>query len=190
MAKKFMTYEALVDDYEVLRSLGIGGVLIDDDGNEIEASKGLICVKDTLMDSKAYKGKKNPNTWNMKAASSADTDVYFCAPQITDTGTNTNGNMAYFGANTLCITVPAGYPVRFEKAVPGFTYNLGSDNFSTAPDLKNGKKYATINKGLLVATDVKPVSGVYFEITKAVNFTEGTRAAGSGYTVEFKRAYA
>lgn len=40
-----MTYQALVDDYEVLRSLGIAGVLVNSSDKEIDADKGLICAK-------------------------------------------------------------------------------------------------------------------------------------------------
>lgn len=182
-----MTYQALVDDYEVLRSLGIAGVLVNSSDKEIDADKGLICAKKSLMDSRAYAGRKNPNTWNMKAATASDTEVYVCAPQITDVAKNTNGNVAYVGANTLMITAPAGIITRYEKLVPGYMYAFGSGCFSTAPD--TSKKFATIADGKLVATATEPTSGVYFKIDEAVNFAEGTRKSLSGYRVTFCRAY-
>lgn len=190
MARQIMTYESLVSDVERLRTLRIGGIFVDSGDDEAEVAKGTLCVRTGLADSKAYAGKKNPNSWIMKVAGATDTEIYAAAPHATDGGKNSNGIISYFGANTLEIVTPAGSMIGYERMVDGYMYNFGEGNFSTQPDLgEAAKKYATIADGKLVATATKPTTGVYFEVLRAVTFTEGTRSA-SGYCVMFRNTMA
>lgn len=171
------TFESRNNDIYTMPMLNVSGLFVVD-GDAAETFKGMICAKGSRTESKAFTGIKNRGTYEMTAATATTTELYVCDPHYTDLAPTSNGENVFAGANTLELTIPAGYEMRYEKLVPGMEYVFGDGNFSTAPTISEGAittKYATVAAGMLVATATKPTSGVYFEITDAMNFTEGTR---------------
>lgn len=169
-----------------------------------DCSAGFLCVKNGLVPTEGYEAfvdaNGNPrflngNTWYFNAATNGasggaygdHTGIYaFNNYDVNKVGT---GDLQYnLGLKTLGVGLPAGNRGDFCEIIIDEQYTFGAGNFSTAPTTAS-MKYATIANGLLVASASVPASGtgVYFEILRTINVTEGTEAWGTGYVLVAKR---
>lgn len=168
-----------------------------------DCSAGLLCVTNGLLPVEGYESFTeqggayrflNGNTYYFNAATNGNsggrygdhTGIYAC--NTYDVQKLGSGDQIYnLGAKTLGLGVPAGYRSDFTEIIIGEQYTFGKGNFSTAPT--TGSKFATIANGLLVATASAPAagSGVYFEIMRSYNETEGASDAGTVYVLKALR---
>lgn len=169
-----------------------------------DCSAGLLCVRNGLIPVSGYEdivdSAGNPrilngNTWYFNAANNGasggaygdHTGIY--AFNNYDVNIVGSGDQQYhLGMNTLGLGLPNGNMGDFTEIIIGEQYQFGAGNFSTLPSAAN-MKYITIANGLLVASASAPAggSGVYFELLRTTNVTEGVEAWGTGYVVVAKR---
>ena len=169
-----------------------------------DCSAGFLCVKNGLLPVEGYESVVdasgnarilNGNTWYFNAATNGasggaygdHTNIY--AFNNYDVNIVGSGDQQYhLGRNTLGLGLPADNRGDFTEIIIGEQYTFGAGNFSTLPT-SAATKYLTIANGLLVASATAPTggTGVYFELLRTINVTEGVEAWGTGYVVVAKR---
>lgn len=169
-----------------------------------DCSAGFLCVKNGLIPVEGYEdfvdstGNArflNGNTWFFNAATNGasgaaygdHTGIY--AFNNYDVSKAVLGDQQYnLGMKTLGLGLPAGNRGDFCEIIIGEQYTFGAGNFSTLPT-SAATKYVTIANGLLAASATVPTggTGVYFEVLRTINVTEGTDAWGTGYVLVAKR---
>lgn len=159
-------------------------------------SAGFMCEQAALIPSEGYEAYSilNGNTWYFVAATDGEitgqpgdhTGIY--AFNNYDVNKVTSGELQYnLGANTLGLSLPADTRGDFTELIVGEQYGFGSGNFSAVPNLET-QGYATISNGLWTPATEAPASGVYAQILRSKNVTEGTSNWGTEYVLKIFRA--
>lgn len=179
MAKKF--FENSISDSDSRRTLRVAGALYSS-STPVEAYPGTLAVQSSLLDSEAYSGMKNPNSWKMTKATQADRAIHVCDPDAVNTVTD---GVKYYnlGAETLGVRIPAGEKCAWQRLEDGDTFVWGDGCFAALPSAT--EKYAVVgtgaDAGLWTPVENEPTTGTFIEILDAVNIDTGNILGGSGY---------